>query len=438
MGEIYYIGGKGMKKFRKVFFLTFLLVASVTIFLACSKEQSTDPDTRQETETQVTIAPTQESEPTEATAADTPDDAAGTTATAGNTDPTANWSEDMKEMRDISSVDLVKEIKIGWNLGNTMDANGADTVMAETSWGNPKTTKELIDAVKTAGFNILRIPTTWESHLGPAPDYTIDPAWLDRVQEIVEYGISNDMFIIVNAHHEEWYFPSYENADTAKDMLAKVWKQIADRFENYDEHLIFEGLNEPRQKGTNDEWNGGNAEGWDVVNQLNAVFVDIIRSSAGNNPIRHLMVTPYAASSSTRAWDTFIVPDDDKVIVSIHAYTPYNFALNKQGTADWSASNVNDTKDIDNLMISINNKFLSNGIPVILGEFGAMNKNDNVEDRAAWAEYYVSKAQEKGIPCIWWDNGAFYGSGELFGLIDRFFYIWKSPEIIEAMMKVVQ
>lgn len=414
-----------------------MVVLSMLVLIACDKERKqTRTQEETKTEIQATVVPTLTVEPTESATkveiSPTP-----VAEKVDRNDP-ANWSDDMRDMRDISSTQLVKEIKIGWNLGNTMDANGSDTIMAETSWGNPKTTIEMIDIVKATGFNTLRVPTTWEPHLGPAPDYIIDSAWLDRVQEIVNYGIANDMYVIVNTHHEEWYYPSYANADTAKDMLAKVWKQIADRFENYDEHLIFEGLNEPRLKGTSDEWNGGNAEGWDVVNQLNTVFVDTIRTAGGNNTLRHLMITPYAASSSSRAWDNFSIPKDDKVIVSIHAYTPYNFALNIKGTAEWSLSNPNDTSEIDNLMNNIYTKFIANGIPVILGEFGAMNKKENVIARVAWGNYYVSKAKEKGIPCIWWDNGAFYGTGELFGLLDRFFYKWQSPELIEALMKGIE
>lgn len=340
-----------------------------------------------------------------------------------------------QEIRDISSVDLVKEIKIGWNLGNTMDATGGSGIGSEVSWGNPYTTKELIDAIKAAGFNTLRVPTTWEKHLGPAPDYTIDALWLNRVQEIVDYGIANEMFVILNMHHEEWHFPSYDNADQAKEILTRVWKQIADRFENYNEYLIFEGLNEPRQKGTKDEWNGGNQEGWDVVNQFNAAFVETIRNSGGNNPLRHLMIPPYGANAGKRAWSNFTIPEDNKIIVSIHAYTPYNFALNKTGTAEWSSTNKGDTNEIDNLMSSIYDYFVSKNIPVIIGEFGSMNKDDNVAARADWSEYYISKAAEKGIPCIWWDNGAFQGSGELFGLIDRYSLAWKYPEVVDALMK---
>ncbi len=347
----------------------------------------------------------------------------------------AGEEETAENIRDISAAELVSEIKIGWNLGNTLDATGGAGIGSETSWGNPFTTREMIDAVKEAGFNTLRLPTTWEKHLGPAPDYKIDKAWLERVRTIVDYGIENDMFVIINMHHEDWHFPSYDNYESAKAILTSVWAQIAQEFAGYDEHLIFEGMNEPRMKGTQFEWTGGNEEGRDVVNLLNADFVETIRNSGGNNAKRHLMIPTYAASSDPRTWNDFVIPEDDKLIISIHAYTPYNFALNKSGTSVWSLDNANDTREIDYLMENLYNNFVSQGHPVIIGEFGAMDKNNNLESRAAWSEYYVKKAKEKGIPCIWWDNGAFFGGGELFGLLDRRQLSWKYPEVVNALMK---
>ncbi|HPU63884.1 MAG TPA: glycoside hydrolase family 5 protein, partial [Mobilitalea sp.] len=326
--------------------------------------------------------------------------------------------ESSLSIRDIPSVELIKEFSIGWNLGNTLDATGSSLLSSEVSWGNPYTKKEVFDAVKDAGFNIVRIPVSWGKHLGPAPDYKIHEEWLDRVNEVVDYAIDNDLYVIINMHHEEWHFPSYENFENANVILTSVWTQIAERFKDYDEHLIFEGMNEPRMKGTPFEWTGGNAEARDVVNKLNQSFVETIRASGGNNPYRHLMIPTYAASADPKTWTDFIIPDDEKVIVSIHAYTPYNFALNKNGTSVWSPDNPSDTDEIDNLINNIYEYFISNGHAVIIGEFGAMDKN-NLQDRVNWARYYVQKATEKGIPCIWWDNGAFTGSGELFGLLDR-------------------
>lgn len=337
-------------------------------------------------------------------------------------------------IRDIPSTELIKELKIGWNLGNTFDATGGSLLSSEVSWGNPITKEEMFIAVKEAGFNIIRIPVSWGNHMGPEPDYTIHTAWLDRVNEVVDYAIDNDLYVILNLHHEEWHFPSYENLDKANQILEKVWLQIAERFKNYDEHLIFEGMNEPRMKNTPLEWTGGNAEAWDVINQLNHTFVDTIRNSGGNNPYRHLMIPPYAASSDPKTWSEFIVPEDDKIIVSIHAYTPYNFALNTKGTDKWSLENSRDTGDIDYLMNNIYNTFISKGQPVIIGEFGAVDK-ENLEDRKLWSEYYIQKASEKGIPCIWWDNGAFVGGGELFGILDRRSGDWKFPDIVEALMR---
>ena len=338
-------------------------------------------------------------------------------------------------IRDIPSIELVKEFQIGWNLGNTLDATGGGALLtSEMSWGNPKTSEEIFITLKETGFQIVRIPVSWGNHLGPEPEYIIHDVWLERVKEIVDYAIDNDLYVILNMHHEEWHFPSYDNLEKARTILTKVWAQIADEFKDYDEHLIFEGMNEPRMKGTALEWNGGNAEARDVINQLNQSFVDTIRNSEGNNPYRHLMIPTYAASSDPKTWKDFVIPEDDKIIVSIHSYTPYNFALNIGGTAQWSSENTRDTKDIDYLINNIYNSFISKGYPVIIGEFGALDK-DNTQARVDWAKYYMQKASEKGIPCIWWDNGAFTGGGELFGLLDRRENIWKHQDIVDALME---
>lgn len=339
-------------------------------------------------------------------------------------------------MRDITSLELVKEMKIGWNLGDTLDATGKKGLTCETSWGNPQTSKSMLDMVKDAGFNTTRIPVTWDKHMSDAPDYTIDAAWMKRVQEIVDFSISNDMFTIMDLHHESWHTPTYDNFDNAKHRLSKVWGQIAERFADYDERLIFDGMNEPRMVGTPFEWNGGNSEGWDVLNKLNEVFIETIRNGRGNNKLRHLLIPTYAASTETIALKGFIMPEnaDDKVMVSVHAYTPYEFALQAGKKSEWSKLNPKDTHPIDDLMKNLNEIFVSKGFPVILGEFGARDK-ENIESRVQWAIYYVSKAKQMGIPCIWWDNGCFEGKGERFGLLDRHKLDWRYPQIIEALME---
>ena len=342
-------------------------------------------------------------------------------------------------MRDIPSTELVKEIKLGWNLGNTMDAtkddpSGSETPADwETCWGNPETTKKMIDSVKQVGFNGLRLPVTWDGKFGEGPDYKIDEAWLARVKEIADYAFENDMYVIINMHHEGWNDPKEDNADAAEEKLCALWSQIADYFEGYNEKLIFECMNEPRLRGTPLEWTGGDAASREIINRWNAAFVKTIRAKGGNNAKRHLMIPGYAASSSESVLADIKVPDDDKVIVSVHAYIPYRFALAEQDSAvkEWSADSSSDTNDIDMLMYTLDELFLKNGHAVIIGEMGARNRFNN-KDRAEWAKYYIHAAKEKGIPCFWWDNNAFI-SGEAFGLLDRSSYEWRYPEIISAM-----
>ena len=331
-------------------------------------------------------------------------------------------------MQDITSMELVSNMKIGWNLGNTLDATGGSGLSSETSWGAPETTQEMIDEVLAQGFNVIRIPITWQGHFGEGPDYTIDEEWLDRVQEVVDYAYYRGAYVIINMHHEDWHFPSEENKEQACAMIRALWTQIANRFIDYNERLIFEGLNEPRKKGTEWEWNGGDAEGQAVVNEFMQVFVDTVRATGGNNELRHLMICGYAASSSEGAMRAIEIPDDDKIIVSVHAYTPYDFALNTSGTSEWKY-----TFEIEQLMTKIKMIFINKGTPVIIGEFGALNK-DNEQDRANWAKIYLMQATNNGIPCCWWDNSAFNGSGENFGLINRSKQTWPFPILLRALL----
>ncbi len=338
-------------------------------------------------------------------------------------------------MRDISAADLVSEMRLGWNLGNTLDAHDSSITSKlpadyETCWGNPVTTKEMVEAVKAKGFNVIRVPVTWTGHIGAAPDYKIDEVWMNRVQEVVDYVISSDLFCIINLHHEDWHFPSDENYAAAKDEMQAVWRQIAARFQDYNERLLFEGMNEPRMVDTSYEWTGGTEESRRVINQLNADFLSVIRTSGGNNPKRHLLIPTYAAAATTETLGQFQLPENDnKVIISIHAYTPYDFALKPTGT--FSFDPETDAGQIDSLLQSLDSAFLKKGYPVILSEFGARNRY-NTDARCAWAEYYVKSATAYHIPCIWWDNGAFT-SGEAFGLLNRRTMTWEYPEILEAL-----
>lgn len=330
----------------------------------------------------------------------------------------------------LTALELTADIRIGWNLGNTLDATGGSGVTQETSWGNPKTTRELIQGVKDAGFNAVRIPTTWEKQMDE--NNVINAEWMARVKEIVDYAYDLDMYVILNMHHEEWHQPYADKQEEISAKLTTCWTQIAEEFKGYDQHLIFEGMNEPRWKNTQFEWNGGNDEGRQVVNHLNKVFVDAVRATGGNNQYRFLMVCPYAANSSEDALAALELPDDDRLIVSVHAYIPYSFALQNPGSDKWVASKPNCTNEIDTLAEVLDRLFISKGQAVIIGECGAMNRQ-NEEYRAAWAEYYFSTFKKIGVPCFWWDNGAFM-SGETFGLFDRYNNVPRYEVLIKAMM----
>lgn len=337
------------------------------------------------------------------------------------------------EMRDISAKELVSEMKVGWNLGNTLDATGAKGLDAETSWGNPKTREDMVKLIKDTGFNVLRVPVTWDGHMDDK--YNVDKDWMARVKEVVDYGINNDMYVILNTHHEEWYFPDSENKDGDIEQIKALWSQIADEFKNYDEHLLFEGLNEPRLRGTSSEWTGGTAESQEIINEYEQAFYDTVRNSGGNNDKRHLMITGYAASSTTESLQAIKLPENDnKLIVSVHAYLPYSFALDTTGTDKFDKNS--DTFSIDNMFTHLETLFLSKDIPVIIGEFGSINKQ-NEDDRIELVKYYVSKAKENGVPCIWWDNGAFVGKGENFGLMERSEIpaSWSFQNIVDTLIK---
>lgn len=332
----------------------------------------------------------------------------------------------------VDPVELCGRITVGWNLGNSLDATGSG-MSSETSWGNPKTTKELILKVKEAGFDAVRIPTTWYNHLDS--DFNISEEWIARVQEVVDYAYDEGMYVILNVHHENWNDPYESTLPDVKKKIKKLWTQIANRFESYGERLIFEGMNEPRWKNTDYEWNGGNAEGRRVVNAYNECFVETVRATGGNNRYRALMIPTYAASAS--GLDGFTVPQDKSLIVSVHAYSPYNFAMNPSGTTKFDPNNTSDTQELTWLAGTLYDRFISKGTGVIIGECGTANKN-NYSDRVNWAGYFPKLFRSKGIPVFLWDNNA-YGSGnETFGQLHRDTLAWEYPEYIKAFVKAAK
>ena len=315
--------------------------------------------------------------------------------------------------------EIVEQMGLGWNLGNTFDATGGNknnVYSQETSWGNPRVNEQTIHRVKEAGFKTIRIPVTWYRQLSKDGTYTINPAFLARVKEVVDMAYTEGLYVIINMHHEEWL--NSKNLDTQYvkigEQLAAIWKQLAATFADYDQHLIFESMNEPRMAGTSVEWNGNEA-GFAAVNYLNQVFVNAIRTDAqGYNAERALMIPGYAASSSNAPMMAIKIPEwngqqAENIIVAIHSYTPYDFCLSDT-QVNFNKLFTNHTTPIDMVFYSIKGMFLDKGIPVVMGETGATNK-DNTIARENWAYYMGKKAATYGIPIIIWDNGANGNSG---------------------------
>ncbi len=327
---------------------------------------------------------------------------------------------------------------IGINLGTTLDARGG-----ETAGNNPVTTRPMIHLFAQSGFDILRIPTTWHLHIGPEPDYAVDPAWMDRVEEVVRWGLDEGMRVILNTHHEQssWLKTELKHLPQVLPKFVALWKQIAARFRDYDDRLVFQGLNEPRVEGGQDEWNGGTPDVRAAVNALNAAFVETVRQSGGNNQRRWLCIPPVGAKICTEGLEGLIVPKDDRVIISVHTYMPESFCLShtRPGSTPYFTPEVekvmNDTLDILAAYVA------HAPAPIILTEHGAVTKpiddqgNRNDQDRAAFERAFLRRAKAMGIPCVLWENNYYDDGDEWFGLFDRSALKCNTPVVLAAMME---
>lgn len=313
-----------------------------------------------------------------------------------------------------TAAEVVEDMVFGWNLGNSLDSYvgttlGCQDLSSETSWGNPKSTQTLIDGVKESGVNIIRVPVTWYNHMDS--NYIIDDAWMDRVEEVVNYVLDNDdTYCILNVHHDTgengWLKASSNNLDTKKEMFTAIWEQISERFGGYGDKLIFEGFNEILDD--NSEWVNPSQESLNIVNDLNQIFVDTVRESGGNNAQRCLIVNTYAASGNPYVTSNFKVPTDtvsNKIIAECHVYQPFYFTSEfYPDETTWQQNKYY----LDEQLDAIYNNFVQKGVPAIIGEFGCAYTKDNMSEILSWAKYYVETCTEYGIPCIYWDNGSQY------------------------------
>ena len=312
-------------------------------------------------------------------------------------------------MRGISGIEVTSDMAPGLNLFNTLDAycGPSQGLESETCWGNPKTTVEMVAAFKERGFRTLRIPTTWYNHMGPAPDYTINSVWMDRVEEVANYAFDNNMYVILNIHHEDydvtkpgsWLCPTYARQDAVTDQLEKVWTQIATRFKDYGDYLIFETMNEPREVGSPEEWTGGTAEHRDVVNAFNLAAVNAIRGTGGNNATRFIMIPQVDANPEAAISDLVIPHNDTNIIVSLHNYNPYAFCLQQPGVSIWGSDY--EISVLQNEIKSYSDYFVNNGQAVVIGEWGAADK-DNLADRITYYEVFANACKEGQITPVNW------------------------------------
>ena len=352
-----------------------------------------------------------------------------------------------QEIPDNEALRMIQDMKAGWNLGNTFDAFDCSWLTNkmdyESAWCGVKTTERLIEAIQAAGFRTIRIPVSWHNHL--SEDWTIDVDWLRRVHEVVSWAYDRGMYVILNIHHDtspDYYYPDAAHAENSARYVRTIWTQLAEEFAELDTRLIFECINEPRLKDTQYEWwwDSGSAECREAMAQvvaLNQVFVDTVRAAGGLNAERYLMVPAYDANPDYACMKAFSLPEDtaeNRIIVSAHAYTPYSFALEQPGIDTFTLEG-NQKAEVARFIQRLYETWVSRGIPVLIGEFGAMEKNGNLQDRVNWTAYYVASARARGMTCCWWDNNCFEGTGERFGLFNRKTGECVSPELLEALMK---
>ncbi|MCR5080430.1 MAG: glycoside hydrolase family 5 protein [Treponema sp.] len=361
---------------------------------------------------------------------------------------------------------IVGAMKFGWNLGNTLDASaggdekagwagrnenlGLDT---EINWGMPQTTQAMIQGIKAKGFSSIRIPVSWHDHIDA--NYTINSAWMNRVKQIVDWAIAADLYVIINVHHDNitpaycttgchlGYSPAASCINESKRYLYNVWCQITEAFNNgYDEHLIFETINEPRLPGDPHEWNWNSScstcqEAMACIKSLNQLCLETIRESGGNNAHRLIMAPSYVAAPGAAMDSSFTLPNDPAgsghLALSVHMYSPYNFAMEDPGNSTFTDEHRG---DLDYWFEQLNTKFVSHEIPVVIGEMGATNKN-NTEQRTAWFQYYLGKVKDYQMAALLWDNGNYQipsnvSYKELFGFYNRNAQTWYFPDMIEA------
>ncbi len=306
------------------------------------------------------------------------------------------------------STQFVKKLGIGYNWGNTMEAP------TETLWGAPISTKKMFENIKENGFDVVRIPVAWSNNM--KDDYLIDEKIAKRVQTIVDYAIDSDLYVILNIHWDGGWINNPEtgfskNYDECMRKYLKIWEQIIERYKNYDEHLIFESLNE--EGCFDDLWNrysnaGNKKQAFDILNNINQSFVDLVRDSSDNNKSRYLLIAGYGTDVDLTCDKCFRMPEDElnRCMVSIHYYIPSPFAIITEDT-DWAKSRKtwgtsSDINELNRNIKKIKETFQDKGVGVIIGEYGCPLKNKDEESVYKYLTSVAEGMYNSGFcPVLW-------------------------------------
>lgn len=357
---------------------------------------------------------------------------------------------------------ITEAMGVGINLGNSLEANWSGTPN-ETAWGNPSLTEQFVQSVKSAGFQSVRIPVSYLSKIDDNNGYKIDSAWLDRIQQVVDYCINNDLYAIINMHGDGyntvqggWLLCNGSDQTKIKEKYKACWEQIADRFKDYDEHLIFESMNE---EFDNTYGSDPNKDYYNNINEYNQIFVDTVRQTGGNNDQRWLLIPGWNTNidyttgnygfrlPTDQYLSSEVSSDEKRIMISVHYYDPWEFCGKENGEkTQWGESVTDSSKEPnwgnETYMASqfkkLNQKFVSQGYPVVIGEFGAIDKLAlDSRNKVCRTEYYQKVcyyAKQYHLIPVAWDNGDTKTYG--FCLLDRYSGQIVQPEIVNAMMKV--
>ncbi len=316
---------------------------------------------------------------------------------------------------------VVDRMQPGWNLGNTFDATPGD----ETSWGNPRVTRELIAQVADQGFGSIRIPITWDQRTGESADHDVDPAFLDRIEEVVTWALDEDLYVMINMHHDsgEWVRNIVTDHDAVLARYSAIWTQVAERFKDYPAELLFEAINEPR---FSDDWGADAPEYFAALEELNTTFHQIVRSSGGTNADRPLVLSTLTGSPSQARLDhlhqMITALDDPQLIATIHYYGYWPFSVNIAGSTRFDEVAEQDMVDAFDRAYD---RFTAEGIPVIVGEYGLLGFDKFVGtiqqgEKLKYFEAIAHNATERDFALMLWDNGQHF---------DRRAGAWNDPDL---------